>query len=208
MLFGSLVLLVSLQASAGVVLFANRASFNALGTIAYNSNFDDFQGAIDYPGDKFTRGDVTYTSSRNVIFSDCTFSISCARSVIANDNFTPVTGTIGTDAHHYNLFGFNLAATGGFVNFTVTTNLANYTYIGKSVPNGDPAFAFEGFQATGPGEYFTGFRIDTADDALSGLTDVAVGLDRPPVNVPEPGTLALMGLAMAGLVRVRRGRAG
>ncbi len=193
-------------ATAGVSIFNNRASFEALGTMAYNSNFADFGTGFGYPGDPFTRGDVTYTSAQNLsVGADTGYSVGSYQTVMSNNWWSPLTGTIAT-ATPYTLFGFDAAVTSGPVDITVSTNQGSYVFSGLSLPNGSSAanFAFEGFQATGVGEYFTGFRIDTVGGTyLPGITNVAVGTVSA---VPEMETYAMMlaGLGLMGTIARRR----
>lgn len=192
-------------ASADVVFVGDRAAFDALGSIAYNSNFDDFGAGFHVPGDPFVRGDVTYASDQNITVGAGTeYSIGTLRTVISNNYFSGLTGTIAT-APGYNLFGFDGAVTEGPVDITLTTNLATYIFNGVALADGALGLTFEGFRATGTGEFFTGFRIDTLGDGyLAGITDVAVGVSA----VPEPasGALLLAGLGLLALTRRRTRR--
>ncbi|QBE63797.1 PEP-CTERM sorting domain-containing protein [Pseudoduganella lutea] len=188
-------------ASADVVLVTDRAALNALGTIAHNSNFDDFGAGFNVPGDPFTRGDVTYASDMNITVGAGTeFGIGSLRTLISNNYFTGLAGTI---AAGYSLFGFDAAVNEGPVDITIITNQATYTFNGVALADGVTGLTFQGFQSTGAGEYFTGFRIDTQGDGfLPGMTDVAVGVS--PVPEPATGMLLLGGLGVLGLARWRK----
>lgn len=199
------------SASADVVFVGERDAFNALGTIAYNSNFDDFGAGFHLPGDPFVRGGVTYASDQNLTVGAGTdFGIGTLRTLMSNNYFSGVAGTI---AAGYTLFGFDAAVSEGdvpgsprVVDITITTNQATYTFDGVALADGVTGLTFQGFQATGAGEYFTGFRIDTLGDGhLAGMTDVAVGVS--PVPEPATGLLLLGGLGVLGLARWRRQRA-
>jgi PEP-CTERM motif len=188
----------SVFASADVTTIDNRAAFNALGTIVHNSNFADFGSGFGFPGTPFTRGDVTYTSGQNLTVGAGTgYSIGASQTVMSNNYWTPLNATV---AGSHNLLGFDAAVTSGPVTITVTTNQSSYVFSGLTLGNGAPDFTFKGFQATGAGEVFTGFRIDTVSSGyLPGVTNVAVGA------VPEPETYAMMlaGIGLLGLMKRR-----
>jgi hypothetical protein len=196
----------SITASAGVTTVNDRSAFNALGSISYNSNFADFGTGFGFPGDPFTRGDVTYSSNQNLTAgAGSGYSIGDYQTVMTNNYWSPMTGTIAS-ATPYSLFGFDAAVTSDLVSITVDTNKGSYVFANLSLPNGSSAanFAFEGFKTTQSSEYFTGFRVDTLGHGyLPGVTNVAVGIA---AAVPEPETYAMMlvGLGMMGAVARRR----
>lgn len=206
---GALLLCCSLPGTAGVVTYSSRATFNSQGTIAFNSNFDDFYAQqFTFPGDPFTRGDVTYTSGANlVVGSGGAYSIGDVRAVMSYDNWSPITGDISTASSLYDLFGFDLAVTSGTIDITVNTNLNSYLFSGLTVGDGNPNFTFEGFQATG-GEYFTGFSVASQGSGfLPGMTDVAVGTSvAGAAAAPEPGTFSILGLAVGALILRKKSR--
>jgi len=67
-------------------------------------------------------------------------------------------------------------------------------------PGGDANTMFVGFIA-GPGESFTTVRLEVNDNTY-GIDDVRSRAGAP--GIPEPGTLALLGLGLLGFVRKRR----
>ncbi|MFO1420140.1 MAG: PEP-CTERM sorting domain-containing protein [Candidatus Competibacteraceae bacterium] len=87
-----------------------------------------------------------------------------------------------------------------------TANLADYVFGNITAPIASQALDFYGFIAS-PGEYFTGFGLSSAGGGGSApvIDNVTLG-QAGQVPVPEPTTLALLGLGMTGLALVRRRR--
>jgi len=73
-----------------------------------------------------------------------------------------------------------------------------------SITQALPSSGFYGFQATG-GDMIRGISITNTDPA--GIAYDNVTFNRATVTVPEPGTLALVGLALAGVGFCRRKKA-
>lgn len=197
--------LFSAESFANVTTFSSRSLFNAEGTIFQNSDFSSFSGigGFSFPGNPFTRGDVTYRSLDNLVVDSCAYSIACQTPVITNNYWTPIVGSISTAGHQYNLFGFDGAVTEGTLDITVTTNVRSYSYNRLAAGNGSPDFTFFGFEASA-GEYFTGFRIDSLGSGmLPGMTNVSLGEAGGASAVPEPSGFALAGLALVALCAAR-----
>lgn len=190
-------------ASAQVTLNTDRGSFDASGTFAYNSTFDDFGTGFGFPGDPYTRGDVTYASSNNLTVGSATpYSIGGTSTVMSNNYWSPLIATVNASPM-YTLLGFDAAVTSGPVDITISTNTASYVFSGLSLATGATGYTFLGFQATGASEYITGFRIDTIGPGyLPGVTNVEVGNS----VVPEPETYAMMlaGIGLLGAIARRR----
>ena len=114
--------------SAEVITFSDQPDFDAQGTIVYDTNFDDFaNGQFSFPSTPFTRGDVTDTSSQNLIVNTI-YSIGLVTPVMSDNFWQPLTGTIAASSNQYDLFGFDLAMTSGPVDITIDTNLGTYSY--------------------------------------------------------------------------------
>lgn len=189
---------------AGVVRYTDRASFTALGSIAYNSNFRDFGLFTSFPSSTstpFTRGDVSYNSPLLNLVWGPSSGLTTTEQLIGNNDYTPFPGSIA-QTPRYTMFGFDIAMFGpSTVTISVTTNTGTYTYPGLPVANSmNGILSFEGFTTSSLGEYFTSFII-TADAGrtgfLPGITNVTLGNAGNGSSVPEPSTIALFSLGLA-----------
>ncbi len=201
----ALVVLIPASSFASVIVISNVVTFDAQGAIAYDSNFDDFGTGFGFPGDPFTRGDVTYHSLNNLTWGSGT-GYTTTQPLIGNNYWTPILGDIAAGPQ-YDMFGFDIGESGGsLITLTVFTNLGSYVYPSQAIASSPAGLLdFWGFVATG--EYFTGFDI-TADSGagnLPGITNVELGHtgDAP---VPEPASLLLLGTGLTACVRRWRNR--
>lgn len=202
-----MVLLFTLQARAIVTTYGSRADFTAQGTIDFNSGFTDFGIYFGFPGDPFTRGDVTYHSSQNLTWGSGT-PYTTTEPLIGNNYWTPILGDIATGPK-YDMFGFDIGTVGqSKITISVSTSLGTYTYPSLTIADSrDGLLQFKGFIASAS-EYFTGFNIsaDSGPGNLPGLTHVTLG--HSGATVPDGGhTLVLLGLGSVCLVILRRRKA-
>ena len=202
-ILSALMLAASAGAYANVTQVATQSAFSSLGTIAQNTNFDAVTGTFNFPGTPFTTGALTFSSTDNLLVGSGAYGFQ--RTVMTNNYWTPVVGSVNQSG--YDLFGFNLGVGGVYNALTikVSTNVGTYAF-NVALPPSSSQLGFFGFAADA-GEYFQAFRIDSAQssNSLAGLTDIQLGTaGAPSTQVPEPSTLALIGMGLLGVSRMRR----
>lgn len=216
-------LLVPTTASAGLIIYNSRSTFDADGIIAENYGFEDVPPGVwpferTWPsawGQPFgTLHGITYTSTSAFIVGpsvpynpgqDVWAPLS---NVLMDGWMTPLTGSIDTAAQ-YDMFGVDMAYVGAYSSdmvFQVFTNLGEYTFSLITLPNLNTAQDFYGWIA-GSGEYFTGFSFGSQNGNRSAPTIDNVTLGNI-VPVPEPTFFLLFGtgLGFLGLVAYWRKR--
>jgi hypothetical protein len=185
--FLGLTVLMAVQTEASLVNYSSESSFDAQGTIVYDSFFNDFGTGFGFPGNPFTRGGVTYNSTQNLTWGDTT-GYTTTQTLIGNNFWTPVLGTI---ASGYSMFGFDIGTyNSSRITISISTSLGTYIYPSLTIANSQIGqLQFMGFVAS-PGEYFTGFDIsaDNGPGNLPGITDVKLG-NTGTSAVPEPTTV-------------------
>ena len=193
-----LALAATAPVNAAVTLVGSQATFDALGTIAQNTNFDTNGPNFTTPGSPFTIGALSFIEGgQNLIGGQAGYGF--VRSLLT-DNF--VRGTTVQIAGLFDLFALNAGNffSAGTADFAVTTNLGSYNFAQNvsSAANGG-ALTFVGFRADA-GEHFTSVRY--SGGFATGATDIQLGN----AGVPEPAAWALMiaGFGLVGAAARRR----
>lgn len=200
-----LLLIFSVCASAGLVTFTNEASFQAAGTIAYNTNWDSFTGDFLHPGNPYTIGGVTYTSESNVIIGPAS-GYGNPRSMMFDDYWTPLTADVlPTYMLGFNAGVLSLDGSNSLVDITVYTNFDTYQFNGLTLPYAPNPLQFFGFTTDSMAESITGFALSSESGWgwAAGITDVQVGNT---AAIPEPASALLTGCAVLLLGALARRR--
>ena len=203
-------LLLPMAANAGLIVIETQEELDAAGNITQHINWDTnvtqqpgwekkHRTKFLQPGDPFTVGDITFVSGKRSSIGGID-AYRMDRALLTDD---AVLGTTALIANRYDLLGFNAGNFRGSSTalFSIVTDVATYDFHFDVLTYRDHGtLTFFGFQATG-GEYIKSFAW--SGPGATGLTDIQIGTA---TAVPEPGTLALFGIGLAGigLARLRK----
>jgi len=196
--------LFSSSSFATLVMFNDRTTFNAQGTVAHTETFSNFSNTgFSQPSDPYSVGGVTYSSADNLILGGSgTGYTTNGTQMITNNYWNPLVGTLDSG---YNMFGFD----GGWSNqndigtvITIGTNLSSYIFnVDFSIASSTD---FYGFVTGTSNEHVLSFNLSSNYEyALNSIDNVSVGTISSS-SVPEPSVLTLMGLGILGFVAARR----
>ncbi len=208
MLLGTIALLSSGLANAGLMLFTDEVSFiNAVGA----HDLEDFEAvATGSYGTSATINDFYYdsTPSSQIAIADTPHTFGARNTTSGGSNYLLATASASfhDDMNISLASGDSLMAWGA--NFT-DLDFGNINFLVDGVNQYNPAPApnsaatFVGFLATG-GDVFSQVTLSVNDNTY-GIDDVRSKLAA--VSVSEPNSIALLGLVLAGLGLSRKKKA-
>lgn len=203
------------NASAAIVLDFNGVGNGAFVNDFYNGGTDSLGNSGTNYGIHFNGGQVIYNADGPLISGGFSgFSITFAQNLVATNQ----NGDYGVS---FLAAGFGTGSDGSHTNFYVNNQIIEALFVGG---NGNPYCSTQIECATGGynwvdpqdmGGYFTlvsglinriDFSASYADDITFGVTSRPERRRAPddPARIPEPSTLALLGLGAFGLLGARR----
>lgn len=193
---------VCIHAHASVIEYTDKTAFDNASTTTKTIDFTGLSGGSSYQyyANMLSTSGVTFTSQTSLLF--------VFKSSFYGPTYGPMQGgeylnanSSGAITVNFNqaVTAFSFDATSLFQNGTGSVTLSNgqsfsFNYV-------DTGLDFIGFTSDTP---ITGYTVNSGYTVLDNVTLGAAAL---PASVPEPGSVALLGLGLMGFVAARRKRA-
>lgn len=186
---------------AGVIEYTDKTAFDNNATSTTTIDFTGLSGSGYYApyGYGFNTSGVGFSAAGNLyVFTPTFFGSSYTPAQAGNYLNNYSYGAINVNFNQgVTAFSFDTTSLfGSGMGAVVLSNGQSYTFLYNQ-----GSYTFLGFTSDTP---ITGYTVNAAYTVLD---DVRLGAATSPASVPEPGSLALVGLGMLGFLVARRKRA-